>query len=91
MLLPTLTTVSLVEGEFVPSGKGNYSRRGTYKIVFEPCYECYGMDVAPMNIFENQVIPVGIQNILKGFKPSLDTIRGFNDFKNKLNRKVHHF
>ena len=33
------------------------------------------MDNAPMNIFENQVVPVGIHNISKSLKPNLDTIR----------------
>ena len=43
--------------------------------VFKPFYDCYGIDVAPMNIFENQVIPMGMHNISKSFKPNLDTIR----------------
>ena len=62
------------KGEFVPSEKGAFSRRGKYKPVFKPFYNCYGIDVAPINIFENQVISVGIHNILKSFKPNLDTI-----------------
>ena len=33
------------------------------------------MDIAPMNIFENQVIPVGIHNLSKSFSPNLATIR----------------
>ena len=75
--------------------------------------DCYGIDTAPMHIFENHIIPVQIHNISKKFKPKLDTIlvlsRGgnfipkwektkttqmfqwFNDFKNKLNRKVYNF
>jgi len=35
----------------------------------------YSPDVAPMNIFENQVIPIGIHNISKKFRPNLATIR----------------
>ena len=35
----------------------------------------YSPDVAPMNIFENQVIPIGIHNISKIFRPNLATIR----------------
>jgi len=75
--------------------------------------DCYGIDRAPMHIFENQIIPVQIHNISKSFKPKLDTVRvlslgtkfipkwekikttqtfkWFNDFKNKLNKKVYHF
>ena len=37
-----------------PSGRGSsFSRRGNTKLL-----DCYSMDIAPMNIFENQVIPV---------------------------------
>ena len=53
------------KGDSKPSGKGFVSRRGNCKPAFEPFYDCYGIDVAPMNIFENQVIPVGIHNISK--------------------------
>ena len=28
-----------------------------------------------MNIFENQVIPVGIHNLSKSFRPTLETVR----------------
>ena len=35
----------------------------------------YSLDIAPMNIFENQVIPIGIHNISKSFRPNLATIR----------------
>jgi len=81
--------------------------------VFVPYYDCYGIDVAPMHVFENQVIPVRIHNASKKFKPNLDTIRvlsfgtkfipkwkktntshtfkWFNEFKNKLNKKVFQF
>ena len=33
------------------------------------------MDIATMNIFENQVIPVGIQNLSKIWRPNLATIQ----------------
>ena len=33
------------------------------------------MDVAPINIFENQVIPMGLHNLSKSFKPNLATRR----------------
>ena len=32
-------------------------------------------DFAPMNIFENQVIPIGIHNLSKSFRPNLATVR----------------
>ena len=59
-----------------PSGKGYSSkrgcssRRGNTKIL-----DCYGMDIAPMNIFENQCIPVGVHFLSKSFHPNLSTIR----------------
>ena len=53
-----------------PSGRGSFSRRGNTKSL-----DCYGMDIAPMNIFENQVIPVGIHNLSKIFRPNLNTSR----------------
>ena len=63
------------KGNMKPSGKGIMKKRGNCKPAFEPFYDCYSMDDAPMHIFENQVIPVRIHNIAKSFKPNLDTIR----------------
>ena len=54
-----------------PSGRGSsFSRRGNTKFM-----DCYSMDIAPMNTFENQIIPVGIHNLSKSFRPNLNTIR----------------
>ena len=36
------------------------------------------MDVAPVSIFENQVIPMGLHNLSKSFKPNLATTRVFS-------------
>ena len=36
------------------------------------------MDVAPISIFENQVIPMGLHNLLKGFRPDLTATRVFS-------------
>ena len=36
------------------------------------------MDTAPMNIFENQVIPTGLHDISKSFRPNLATTRVFS-------------
>ena len=33
----------------------------------------YSPDVAPMNIFENQVVPIGFHNLSKSFRPNLAT------------------
>ena len=35
----------------------------------------YDMTIAPLNIYENQVIPVGLHNLSKSFRPNLSTIR----------------
>ena len=35
----------------------------------------YGIDIAPLNIFENQIIPVGVHNLSKTFRPNKATIR----------------
>ena len=36
------------------------------------------MDVAPLKIFENQVIPTGLHDISKSFRPNLATARVFS-------------
>ena len=40
--------------------------------------DAYCMDVAPFNIFENQIIPVGLHNLSKSFRPNLTTTRVFS-------------
>ena len=35
----------------------------------------FDIDIAPMNIFENQVIPVGVHNLSQSFRPNIATIR----------------
>ena len=36
------------------------------------------MSVAPLNIFENQVVPMGLHNLSKIFKPNIATTRVFS-------------
>ena len=36
------------------------------------------MDSAPLNIFENQVLPTGLHDISKSFRPNLATTRVFS-------------
>jgi len=31
----------------------------------------YDMSIAPLNIYENQVLPIGIHNLSKSFRPNL--------------------
>ena len=35
----------------------------------------YDLDIVPLNVFENQVIPIGIHNLSKSFRPNMATIR----------------
>ena len=35
----------------------------------------YGIDIAPLNVFENQIIPIGVHNLSKSFRPNMATIR----------------
>ena len=41
-------------------------------------FDAYCMDVAPLNIFENQVVPMGLHNLSKIFKPNIATTRVFS-------------
>ena len=41
---------------------------------FSGMIDPYGIDVAPLNLFENQVIPIGIHNLSKLFRPNMATI-----------------
>ena len=61
----------------LPSGKGSFSKRGNTK----PIFDCYGMDFAPMNIFENQVIPVGIHNISISFRPNFKMLISSSNYQ----------
>ena len=42
---------------------------------FSGMIDPYGIDIAPLNVFENQVIPIGIHNLSKSFRPNMATIR----------------
>ena len=37
--------------------------------------DSYGIDIAPLNTFENQVIPIRVQNLSKSFRPNMASIR----------------
>ena len=50
-------------------GRGYYRNQGEI--------DAYSMDVAPISIFKNQVIPMGLHNLSKSFKPNLATTRVF--------------
>ena len=40
--------------------------------------DAYCMDVAPLNIFENQLVPMGLHNFSKIFRPNIATTRVFS-------------
>ena len=54
------------------------SRRGRGFTRNQGEIDAYSMDVAPISIFENQVIPMGLHNLSKSFKPNLATTRVFS-------------
>ena len=51
----------------------NRGRRAFFRQTGES--DPYDMSIAPLNIYENQVIPIGIHNLSKSFRPNLSTIR----------------
>ena len=57
---------------FRRQGPSNF-KRSTFKPQGE--VNLYSPDFAPINIFENQVIPTGIHNFSKCFRPNLATVR----------------
>jgi len=64
-------------------GRGrNRGRRAFFRQTGEN--DPYDMSIAPLNIYENQVIPVGIHNLLKSFRPNLSTIRVLSNVRNKI-------
>ena len=55
---------------------GGRNRRGYTKP--SGIFDAYCMDVAPLNIFENQVLPTGVHDVSKSFRPNLATTRVFS-------------
>jgi len=74
----TLLQIKLHSSKFSPTKhffkqfENQISRRPAYKSTGE--VDPYSPDVAPMNIFENEVVPTGIHNLPKIFRPNLTTI-----------------
>ena len=52
-------------------GRGNFARSQDEN-------DAYSMGVAPFNIFENHIIPVGLHNPSKSFRPNLTTAKVFS-------------
>ena len=61
------------KSSFLKKFENQISIRHSYK--FGDTIDPYSPDVAPMNIFENLVVPTGIHNLSKIFRPNLATIR----------------
>ena len=65
--------------QFFPSGseRRDAPGRGAGRPNSKPSgmIDPYDIDIAPLNVFENQVIPVGIHNLSKSFRPNMATIR----------------
>ena len=57
-------------------GRGGGRGRGRRKFFRQTGEsDTYDMSIAPLNIYENQVIPVGLHNLWKSFRPNLSTVR----------------
>ena len=57
-----------------PRGRGNGRGRRTF-VRQTGESDPYDMSIAPLNIYENQVIPVGRHSLSKSLRPNLSTIR----------------
>ena len=60
----------------ITTGRGQGNGRGR-RPFFRQTGESdpYDMSIAPLNIYENQVLPVGLHNLSKSFRPNLSTIQ----------------
>ena len=57
-------------------GRGsNRGRGGQFSNQLAGENDPYDLTIAPLNIYENQLIPVGLHNLSKIFRPNLSTIR----------------
>ena len=65
-------------GRFQRGGQGYRGRFNWGSTKHSGIFDAYCMDSAPLNIFENQVIPTGLHDISKSFKPNLATTRVFS-------------
>ena len=62
----------------VGSNRGSFQARGRGRRPFvrqSSENDPHDMSIAPMFIYENQVLPIGIHNLSKSFRPNLATIR----------------
>ena len=57
-------------GRYQRGGRGYRGRFNRGSTKHSGIFDAYCMDSAPLNIFENQVIPTGLHDISKSFKPN---------------------
>ena len=63
-------------GQLRGRGRSGRFRRGFTR--HSGIFDAYSMDTAPINIFENQVLPTGLHDVSKSFRPNLATTRVFS-------------
>ena len=71
-----LTNAQAISESYVARGRGRSrgrGRRSFYRNTGEN--DPYDMSIAPLNWYENQVIPIGLHNLSKSFRPNISTIR----------------
>ena len=64
------TEVNVARGRGRSRGRG---KRAFYRNTGEN--DPYDMSIAPLNLFENQVIPIGLHNLSKSFRPNISAIQ----------------
>ena len=60
------------------NGGRNGGRSGRGYTKHSGIFDAYCMEVAPLHIFENQIIPTGLHDVSKSFRPNLATTRVFS-------------
>ena len=65
-------------GRFRGRGRGYGGRFSRGSTKHSGIFDAYCMNSAPLNIFENQVIPTGLHDVSKSFRPNLATTRVFS-------------
>ena len=73
-----LTNTQAISESYVARGRGRSrgcrrGRRSFYRNTGEN--DPYDMSIAPLNLYENQVIQIGLHNLSKCFRPNISTIR----------------
>ena len=67
---------ALGRGQLRGRGTGGRFQRGFTK--HSGIFDAYCMDSAPLNIFENQVLPTGLHDVSRLFRPNLAATRVFS-------------